>query len=106
MPLTGSHLGASQNDLFALMRVGDRTVACTVEGKVEEPFDMPMKSWLQNASDGKRERLTFICDLLGLELPLPETIRYQLLHRVASAIIEAKTVQDRPRRHDRALVLD
>jgi len=32
--LRGSSLGASQNDLFALIRVGFRTIAVTVEGKV------------------------------------------------------------------------
>jgi hypothetical protein len=46
--------------------------------------------WLLNASDGKLERLCFICDLLGLALPLPNHIRYQLLHRTASAVIEAR----------------
>ena len=36
--LPGSALGASQNDIFALIRVGTRTVAATIEGKVDEPF--------------------------------------------------------------------
>lgn len=90
VPLPGSHRGHSQNDLFALIRVGDQTLAATVEGKVDESFDKPLGEWLINASAGKRERLTFICDLLGLRQPLPDTIRYQLLHRTVSAIIEAK----------------
>lgn len=45
---------------------------------------------MANASDGKRKRLAFICDLLGLTPPLPTNIRYQLLHRTASAVIEAR----------------
>lgn len=90
VPLPGSRRGDSQNDLFALVRAGDQTVAVTIEGKVDEPFDQPLGMWLANASDGKRKRLTFICDLLGLTLPLPEHIRYQLLHRTASAVIEAR----------------
>lgn len=90
VPLPGSHRGHSQNDLFALIRVGDQTLAAMVEGKVDESFDKPLGEWLINASAGKRERLTFICDLLGLKQPLPDTIRYQLLHRTVSAIIGAK----------------
>lgn len=61
-----------------------------VEGKVSEPFGETLGQWLQNASDGKRERLAFICGLLGLSLPLPDHIHYQLLHRTASAVIEAR----------------
>ncbi|MER8832878.1 hypothetical protein [Mesorhizobium sp. M0909] len=90
VPLPGSNRGDSQNDLFALARAGDHTVAVTIEGKVDEPFDQPLGLWLANASNGKRKRLAFICDLLGLTQPLPERIRYQLLHRTASAVIEAR----------------
>jgi hypothetical protein len=45
---------------------------------------------MKNASEGKRERLEFLKLTLGLSGDLPETIRYQLLHRMASASIEAK----------------
>jgi hypothetical protein len=86
----GASGGESQSDVFALSRAGDRTYAILVEGKVNEPFSGTVRDWLQNASDGKRERLAFICDLLGLTLPLPDHIRYQLLYRTASAVIEAR----------------
>jgi hypothetical protein len=90
VPLPGSSRGESQNDIFALARAGDRTFAIMVEGKVREPFGETLRDWLQNASDGKRQRLAFISDLLGLTLPLPDHIYYQLLHRTASAVIEAR----------------
>jgi len=90
VPLLGSSRGESQNDVFALARVGDRTFAMMVEGKVSEPFGETVGDWLKNASDGKRDRLAFICDLLGLTLPLPDHTYYQLLHRSASAVIEAR----------------
>ncbi|WP_435531972.1 DUF6946 family protein [Sinorhizobium fredii] len=90
VPLPGSRRGESQNDLFALVRAGEQTVAITIEGKVDEPFDQPLGRWLKEASAGKRERLNFMCDLLGLKLPLSDDIRYQLIHRTASAVIEAK----------------
>lgn len=90
VPLPGSSLGASQNDIFALIRAGEITVALMIEGKVDEPFDRPLNQWLLNASDGKRERLAFICEMIGLKVPLPGDVFYQLLHRTASAVIEAR----------------
>ena len=90
VPLPGSSRGESQNDVFALARAGERTFAIMVEGKVREPFGETLHDWLRNASRGKRERLAFISNLLGLTLPLPDHIYYQLLHRTASAVIAAR----------------
>ena len=39
---------------------------------------------------GKEDRLKFLCDQLILNTDLVGSIHYQLLHRTASAIIEAK----------------
>ena len=81
----------SQNDLFILARAKDeQLVSITVEGKVSEPFGKPLAVWLKNASEGKRIRLQYLCEVLGLPDNLPLNIRYQLLHRTASAIIEAR----------------
>jgi len=88
--LPGSARGESQNDVFALVRAGGKTLAVMVEGKVNEPFGETLGDWLQNASDGKRNRLAFMAKLLRVTLPLPNDIRYQLLHRTASAVIEAQ----------------
>jgi len=89
--LPGAALGASQNDIFALMRIGSRTMAVTIEGKVDEPFAQLLGQWLVDASPGKLTRLAFLCDVLGLEeRTLPHDIYYQLLHRTASAVIEAE----------------
>jgi len=90
VPLPGASGGESQNDVFALARAGDLTFAIMVEGKVREPFGETLGDWMRNASDGKRKRLAFICNLLGLTVPLPNHIYYQLLHRTASAVIEAR----------------
>jgi len=88
--LPGSSRGESQNDIFALARVGDRTFAIMVEGKVREPFGDKIGDWLKGASNGKRERLTYLCQVLGFSQPPPDQTRYQLLHRTASAVIEAQ----------------
>jgi hypothetical protein len=88
--LPGAARAESQNDIFALARAGDRTFAIMIEGKVSEAFAERLGDWLQNASKGKLKRLASICDVLGLILPLPENTYYQLLHRTASAVIEAR----------------
>jgi len=90
VPLPGARRGASQCDVFALIRAGDHTVAAAIEGKVDESFGPLLGDWRRGASPGKQERLAFIADLLGLTLPLPDDVHYQLLHRTAAAVIEAR----------------
>lgn len=89
VPLPGGQR-ESQCDVFALVRCGKDTVAVSVEAKVNEPFGPTVGDWLRDASSGKIERLTTICDLLGVGYPPPATLRYQLFHRTAAAIIEAR----------------
>ena len=81
---------ASQCDIFALVRVSDETVALAVEAKVSEPFGPTVGEWMVNPSDGKIERMLFICDILGLKKRPRDDVRYQLLHRTAAAVQEAK----------------
>lgn len=81
----------SQNDLFVLARAEDgQLVTIMVEGKVAEPFGDTLETWLKEASTGKQTRLRFLCETLGLPNPPPLSIRYQLKHRTASALIEAR----------------
>lgn len=80
----------SQCDVFALVRAGEETLAIAVEAKVNETFGPTVGEWMSNASDGKLERMRFIRDLLGLSAPPPDDLRYQLLHRTAAAILEAR----------------
>ncbi len=75
--------------MFALIRTGDRTFAATIEGKVDEAFGPTVGAWYANPSEGKRVRMRYLCDLLGLRDTPPDGIRYQLMHRTASALIEA-----------------
>jgi hypothetical protein len=65
-------------------------ISVAVEGKVSEPFGPTVGEWLVNASAGKQRRLAYLRDLLGLPDPVPPNLRYQLLHRTASALIEAR----------------
>jgi hypothetical protein len=89
LPPYGRH--PSQNDLFALARDHDgHLIALTVEGKVSESFDKTLAQWNIEKSPGKEKRLTFIKETLALAQELPPAMRYQLLHRTASAVVEAK----------------
>lgn len=89
VPLPGGRR-ASQTDLFVLARSGDGLVVICVEGKVDETFGPLVAEWLnEDASPGKHERLAFLADMLGLGTDVLGSLRYQLLHRTVSALIEA-----------------
>lgn len=87
-PLPGGRR-ESQSDVFLLARHNEGLLACTVEGKVEESFDVTIAEWSLAMSPGKKERLEHLCMLLGIG-SCPDNVHYQLLHRTAAAIIEAK----------------
>lgn len=80
----------SQNDIFVLAKGNGQLVAIMVEGKVSEPFGETVAEWRADSGKGKEERLEFLLNELGLSDRDVSTIRYQLLHRTASATIEAK----------------
>lgn len=81
---------ASQNDIFVLARSSTGPVTIMVEGKVRESFGPSLKAWRRNASPGKKSRIGSILRTLGLSGMPPDAIRYQLLHRAASAVIIGK----------------
>lgn len=89
VPLPGGSR-SSQTDAWVLARTAESLVSIAVEGKVSEPFGPTLDEWLAGASDGKLKRLYYLLDVLGLHERPPGTIRYQLLHRAASAVIEAE----------------
>ena len=45
---------------------------------------------MDNASDGKRERLQYLMSCLALSSRPPDYVYYQLIHRTASAVIMAE----------------
>ena len=80
----------SQADALAVLGLANELAIMTVEGKVQEGFGQCVSEWLVDASSGKRERLTFLAQTLDFDVPNDSALRYQLLHRTASAILEAK----------------
>ena len=86
---------ASQTDLWVLAGAGEELVSIAVEGKVSEAFGPTVNEWLIDATEGKQERLKFLRTQLECGETVPGTVRYQLLHRAASAILEAKRFRAR-----------
>nr|WP_328985019.1 hypothetical protein [Thiorhodovibrio winogradskyi] len=89
VPLPGGSR-PSQNDVWVLGRTTQGLVSMTVEGKVSESFGPTMSEWFKDPSPGKEQRLRFLYGELEIDFPPAHALRYQLLHRTASAIIEAK----------------
>ena len=60
------------------------------------PFDKTRwKDWDEDSTEtrtNKEHRVREICKVLDIEIP-PDEIRYQLLHRCASAVLEALRFQ-------------
>lgn len=81
----------SQNDLFVIAKDGaGQLVTVMIEGKASEPFGETLGRWNPAASRGKTERFAFLKETLGLTGNFSPRLRYQLFHRLASAVIEAR----------------
>ena len=82
----------SQMDVWAVVRTYFGLVSLAVEGKAGEGFAETVGEWRTGALTEKNERIAFLCDQLGLTKPPSDEIRYQLLHRTVSALLEAERV--------------
>ena len=93
----GDNLTPSQADVLAIIGMADGLAVMAVEGKVRESFGSLVSEWLASASahSGKRARLERLAETLGLKAAETGSLRYQLLHRTASAIYEANRYRAR-----------
>ena len=82
----------SQTNLWAVVKGSDGWASVAVEGKAGEPFGPTVSEWFQDASSGKRVRLDALCAALGVVPDPAATLRYQLFHRAASAVLEAARI--------------
>lgn len=80
----------SQTDLLAVLGVGDELAVMGVEAKVTESLGPLVTDWLGKGGVGKEDRLQRLCDLLGFDRREVGDLRYQLFHRTAAAILEAR----------------
>lgn len=81
---------ASQTDLLAVLGVGAELAVMGVEAKVTESFGPLVSEWIGDGGEGKEDRLQRLCNLLGFDRSTVGGLRYQLFHRTAAAILEAR----------------
>lgn len=80
---------ASHTDVLALARNDKGLCVIAVEAKVNEDFGPLLKDKRAEASAGQSKRLDYLHSLLGVP-HFDDLIRYQLLHRTASALLTAR----------------
>jgi len=80
---------ASHTDVLALARNDKGLCVIAVEAKVNEDFGPLLKDKRAEASAGQAKRLDYLHSLLGVS-HFDDLIRYQLLHRTASALLTAR----------------
>lgn len=83
----GTH---SQTDLLAVLGLKSGLAVIGVEAKVTESFGPFVSDWLADESFGKKQRLTKLLAMLDIAEVQAMALRYQLLHRTAAAMLEAK----------------
>jgi hypothetical protein len=81
--------GESQTDLLAILGIGHELAVAAVEGKVDESFGPLVSQWLTEEPD-KQHRMDKLVKTLEISNSDISTLRYQLFHRTAAAIYEAK----------------
>lgn len=91
VPLPGGSR-PSQTDVWCVLRGPSGLISMAVEAKAEESFGETIATWSGEETSGKARRLAFLTETLKCPGGFPDSIRYQLLHRAASAIIEARRI--------------
>jgi hypothetical protein len=79
----------SSTDILAICRNDLGLCVIAVEAKVVEDFGPLLATKRAESSTGQGDRLAYLHSLLGVE-HFDDSIRYQLLHRTASAILTAR----------------
>lgn len=80
--------GPSSNDLMVVCGLATELGVLAVEAKAGESFGELIGDW--NKTDGKARRLSWACRLFNVNEDACGHLRWQLFHRTASALIEAK----------------
>lgn len=81
---------ASCTDVMAIARNDAGLVVIGVEAKVDEEFGPLVGEKRLGASKGQLERLEYLERVLKVPSGFEDSVRYQLLHRTASALITAQ----------------
>lgn len=83
-----TQVGPSYTDLMAVCGLEAGLGVLAVEGKAGETFGPLVNEWMD--SPGKQARYAWACAMFGVDAAQCAELRWQLFHRSASAIIEAK----------------
>ena len=89
---------ASQSDVWAVVKSEEKLISIAFEAKANELFDTKtLSEWItDNTSDfslkNRQERKSYIEKHLPTAINSYDNVHYQLLHRCASAVIEAKRI--------------
>lgn len=81
---------SSQTDVLAITQNANGLVVLGIEAKVNEPFGPTLQEKKATATVNQLGRIAFLETELGRLSPFPDHIRYQLLHRTASALLTAR----------------
>jgi len=80
---------AAHTDLWVLGRSPSALVSIAVDGMVSASFGPTVNEWRETTTDEGRARVDGLLQLLRID-SVPGTTPYQLLHRAASAVLEAR----------------
>lgn len=83
--------GPSNTDIMIVCGLDDELGILGVEAKAGEPFGPRICDWLSvNPSKGKTDRWRWACEIFGVTGDACQQLRWQLFHRTASTLIEAR----------------
>ena len=84
--------GPVRCDVFARVKVDGLTCALVIEAKVDEQFGPEIGDWLRgeegnkNSASNRECRLEEICEVLGVDFPPDDSLRYQLFSQTFAAV--------------------
>ena len=87
VPISGGP-GPSRCDVFALVETENGVGAIGIFA-TDDGFDVTVRDWLNGGVVDGKGRLGVVCRTLEIQAQQTEELRYQLLHRMAAAIIKA-----------------
>jgi hypothetical protein len=83
-----TQIAPSQTDLMVVCGLTNGLGVLAVEGKAGESFGPLVCEW--KTSPGREDRYSWACKMFGLDGDACVDLRWQLFHRTASAVLEAK----------------
>ena len=78
-----------QNDLWAILVGPAGPLSLGVETGAEIVADPHVGTWLQRPDDDRERRLSYLREILGLNVSGQSDLQYHWLHRAASVLLEA-----------------